>query len=196
MGRRLRIGLGLVGWVAFAGAAPGWAQGALSHEQERRVQAGEIVVRIESPDRPVVVVGIVEAPPEETFRVYADFANYERIFGLTESQVIRQEGNTVQGRFVLDFPWPLGRRWTVNETTLEPERNQFTFRRRDGSFKVYDGSLQVFPEPPRRSRVVYTARIDPALPVPPWLVRWAQERVFPDVIRNVRSFLSRRQAGS
>lgn len=183
------LGLAFLGFLALG--TPAFAEGALTPEQEQRVRAGEIVVKIDSPDRPVLVVGLVDAPPEQTFQVYADFANYGRIFGLSESQVMHQEGNTVFGRFVVDFPWPFGRRWTLNETVLDPGRHSFTFKRREGSFKVYDGSLQILAEPSQRSRVIYAARIDPALPVPPWLVQWAQERVFPDVIRNVRKALSR-----
>lgn len=183
------LGLAFLGSLVVG--APVFAEEALTPEQEQRVRAGEIVVTIASPDRPVRVVGVVDAPPDRTFQVYADFANYGRIFGLSESQVTHQEGNTVFGRFVVDFPWPFGRRWTLNETVLEPGRRSFTFKRREGSFKVYDGSLQVLAESPQRSRVIYAARIDPALPVPPWLVQWAQERVFPDVIRNVRKAVSR-----
>lgn len=177
--------------VILALAAPSQAEVLLTPEQEQRVRAGEIVVKIEATDRPVVVVGLVDAPPEQTFRIYSDFANYGRIFGLPESQVTHHEGNTVLGRFAVDFPWPFGRRWTLNEANVEPGRHRFTFKRRDGSFKIYEGSLRVLPESPTRSRVIYAARIDPNLPVPPWIVQWAQERVFPDVIRSVRSFVAK-----
>ncbi len=188
----LRLGLGLS--VILALASPLRAEVQLSPEQEQKVRSGEIVVKIEGTDRPVVVVGLVEAPPDQTFRVYADFANYGRIFGLPESEVTHQEGNTVLGRFAVDFPWPFGRRWTLNEAVVEPKARSFTFKRRDGSFKIYEGSLKVLPESPTRSRVIYAARIDPDLPVPPWIVLWAQERVFPEVIRNVRSVLAKQQA--
>jgi hypothetical protein len=186
------MGLGLS--VIVAPASPLRAEVLLTPEQEQRVQSGEIVVKVISTERPVVVVGLVDAPPEQTYRVYADFANYGRIFGLPESQVTHQEGNMVLGRFAVDFPWPFGRRWTLNEAVLEPSQRSFTFKRRDGTFKIYEGSLKVLPESPTRSRVIYAARIDPNLPVPPWIVQWAQERVFPDVIRNVRKLLAKEPA--
>ncbi|MNK83006.1 Polyketide cyclase / dehydrase and lipid transport [compost metagenome] len=187
--RGLPLGGGLV--VIMALASPLRAEVLLTPEQEQKVRSGEIVVKVVSPDRPVVVVGLVDAPPEQTFRIYSDFANYGRIFGLPESQVTHQEGNTVLGRFAVDFPWPFGRRWTLNEAVVEPARRIFTFKRRDGTFKIYEGSLRVLAESPTRSRVIYAARIDPNLPVPPWIVQWAQERVFPDVIRSVRSFVAK-----
>ncbi len=193
----LRPGLRLVAfWLGLSaslpGGAPARAEGTLTPEQEQRVRSGEIVVRIDATDRPVVVVGLVDASPDRTFGIYADFANYRSIFGLTESEVTQQAGNRVQGRFAVDFPWPFGRRWALNETVVDPGRHRFTFRRREGSFKIYEGSLQVLPESENRSRVIYAARIDPDLPVPPWLVQWAQERVFPNVIRNVRGLLAKR----
>lgn len=193
MGKRRRLSGGLVLGLGLSvvAAFPLRAEVMLSPEQEQRVRSGEIVVLIEAPDRPVVVVGLVDAPVEETYRVYSDFANYGRIFGLPESRVMQQEGNTILGRFAVDFPWPFGRRWTLNEAILEPGQRSFTFKRRDGSFKIYEGSLKVLPETPTRSRVIYAARIDPNLPVPPWIVQWAQERVFPEVIRNVRKLLAK-----
>jgi len=181
--------------LVLALAMPARAELQLTPEQEERVRAGEIVVVMVAPDQPVVVVGLVDAPPERTFRVYSDFANYGRIFGLPESQVTHQEGNTVLGRFAVDFPWPFGRRWTLNEAKVEPGRLRFTFKRRDGSFKIYEGSLRVLPETPTRSRVIYAARIDPNLPLPPWMLLWAQERVFPDVIRSVRSAVAKEAPG-
>ena len=184
-----------MGVSVFVGlAGPLRAEVLLTPEQEDRVRAGEIVVKMISPDRPVVVVGLVDAPVDETFKVYSDFANYGRIFGLPESQVTQQEGNRVLGKFSVDFPWPFGRRWTLNEAVLEPDRHRFTFKRRDGSFKIYEGSLKVLPEEGERSRVIYAARIDPNLPLPPWILQWAQERVFPEVIRNVRKRLAKEPA--
>lgn len=168
----------------------------LSTEDQGRVSRGEIVVLMEAGDAPIkraLVVGLVDASPAEVFKVYSDFSNYKTLFGITKSEVIRNDGNVQFGRFVIDFPWPLGQRWTLNETFVDPRNRIIRFKRQEGTFKTYDGLLRVLPEAPKGSRIVYQARIDPDLPVPPWLVNWAQEQIFPQVIQCVRDHLKRKR---
>lgn len=165
----------------------------LSADEERRVQKGEVIVHVEQTDEPIkrtLVVGLIGAPPEMVFPIYTDFASYTELFESTRtSEVLRHEGNLVFCKFIIDFPWPLGSRWISNQTTMIPDSQAFTFKKHEGTVKVYEGALKVLPEPHNRSRVVYTAKIDPDLPLPAWLVNMVQAHYFPNVIHRVRERL-------
>lgn len=162
----------------------------LSPAEERRVEQGEIVVHAEDMPDPVkrtLIEGLVDAPPAITYRVYTDFGHYREIFQIDDSEVLSRQGNTLYGKFVVDFPWPIGERWTDNLTVLSPADRSFTFRRVAGNFRLYQGSLRVLPEGASRSRVIYTAQVDPSLPVPSWLLNMVQSQIFPSVIGAVRT---------
>ncbi len=136
------------------------------------------------------VVGTIEAPITKVWQAYTDFGKYEQIFQISKAQVRRQQGNTVYGFFYLQLIWPVGPRWTLNETILDPERYSFTYRRIEGTFKAYDGDLALTAVGPEKTRVRYSARIDPDMPlVPTWFLDWVQTNVLPTSITQVRTWV-------
>lgn len=136
------------------------------------------------------VVGVIDAPILKVWQAYTDFGQYDRIFQITGSQVRRQQGNTVYGWFYLALMWPMGPRWTVNETILEPEKWSFTYRRVEGTFKAYDGDLALLALGSNRTRARYSAKIDPdADYLPTWFLDWVQTQMLPTSITRVRDWV-------
>jgi len=162
----------------------------ITADEERRIQKGEIIVHVEDNDEPIkrtLVTGLVDAPPEVVYPIYTDFESYPELFkSARSSDVLKRDGNVLTCKVVMDFPWPLGSRWVSNYTYLDPENTSFTFKKFEGSVRLYEGALKVLPEGNSRSRVVYTAKVDPALPVPAWLVNMISATYFPMAIQRVR----------
>lgn len=181
--------LALVGFGLPVQAEPAWTT--LSDEEQKRVEEGDIIVRVERGDIPLrhfLVTGLVEAPAAKVYRAFSDFDRYSKVFKIKESHVTRQDGNLLNVRAIVDLPWPIGERWVLNETKLEPENYAFSYRRIDGSILEYTGSLRIAPRSPRSCQVYYIAKGDLGIPfLPRWLVEWIQASTLPDTIRHVRA---------
>lgn len=189
----MRLALSLVLLLAplqaWAAPAPD-ALTRISADEERRIQKGEIIVRVDESGEAIkrtLVTGLIDAPPEAVYPIYTDFESYPELFkSARSSEVLKRDGNILTCKVVMDFPWPLGSRWVSNYTYLDPANTSFTFKKFDGSVRVYEGALTIQPEGKGRSRVVYTAKVDPALPVPAWLVNMITANYFPMAIQRVR----------
>lgn len=168
----------------------------ISPDEERRIQRGEIIVRVEQTDEPIkrtLVAGLIDAPPEVVYPIYTDFESYPELFkAARSSEIVKREGNVWTCRVVMDFPWPLGSRWVTNFTYMDPAKTAFTFKKFEGTVKIYEGSLEVIPEPNGRSRVIYAAKVDPDLPVPAWLVNFISANYFPMTVQRVRDKVAHR----
>jgi hypothetical protein len=186
--------------VALAGAAAGSADlwRSLTPEDEAKVGKGQVVVQVERKAEGVKrfqVVGLVNAPISRVWDVYTDFGKYNEIFKITGSAVRKREGNIVYGWFYLALMWPTGPRWTVNETVLDPATYTFTYRRVEGTFKHYDGDLELSELAPRKTRVRYSARIDPDAPyLPIWFLDFVQFQMLPTAITRVRDYIETEEA--
>lgn len=167
----------------------------ISADEERRIQKGDIIVHVDETGEAIkrtLVTGLIDAPPEVVYPIYADFESYPELFkSARSSDILKREGNVLTCKVVMDFPWPLGSRWVTNYTYMDPENTSFTFKKFDGTVRIYEGALKILPEGNGRSRVVYTAKIDPALPVPAWLVNMISANYFPMAIERVREKLSK-----
>lgn len=180
--------------AASAISDPIWS---LSVTEARWVDEGKVVVHVERGNQRVKrfqVVGTVDAPIDEVWEAYTDFANYKRIFQISDSAVRKVEGKLVYGYFFLDLVWPIGPRWTVNATFLDREHYKFSYHRVEGTMKQYDGDLALEAIGPRLTRVKYAARVDPDFPgLPGWILDWVQFQQFPSAITRVREWLQTSQ---
>jgi ribosome-associated toxin RatA of RatAB toxin-antitoxin module len=162
----------------------------LSPHEERRLQRGEVIVHVEQTGdriKRTLVTGLIDAPPAAVYPIYTDFESYPELFkSARSSEILKRDGNVLTCKVVMDFPWPLGSRWVSNYTYLDPANTSFTFKKFEGSVKIYEGALVIMPEGKARSRVIYTAKVDPDLPVPAWLVSRIQVHYFPMAILRVR----------
>ncbi len=187
---------GLAGLLLFgspAHAAPTFD--ALSAEEAARVERGEIVVNVENSGSDVKhfrVVGQVNASARRTFAAFTDFARYDQIFYVKDSRILRNEGNVLHVRATIQVPWPIGDKWVVNETRVEPDDLSFSFNRVDGSILSYSGFVKAVPKGPDRCHVYYVAKADPGIPfLPAWLLNQFQASMLPDTIKHVRAYLKR-----
>lgn len=199
MPKRLVLSLLLLAMPIQAAASPvPQATIQLSADEERRLQKGEIVVRVEDTGEPIkktLVTGLIAAPPEVVYPIYSDFGSYTELFKSTRSsEVIKRDGDLLTCKVVIDFPWPLGTRWVTNHTTMDPETTSFTFRKFEGTVRVYEGALKILPEGKSKSRVIYTAKVDPDLPLPAWLINVVQAHYFPMAIQRVRDKVAKSAA--
>lgn len=196
-GPRTAIALGVVALLLSA-AAPARAAAffdRLSPDEQARVDKGEILVKVEKTDAPLkhfLVVGRIEASAAEAFRVFTDYDNYSTIFNIKDTKVLHREGNVLNIRAAFQLPWPIGEKWLVNETRLQPERYAFVYKRTDGNIAEYAGSLRIVPKGPRVCEAYYVAKTDPGIAMlPTWLLNRFQETMLPSSIQSVREQLKR-----
>jgi hypothetical protein len=173
---------------------PAWSR--LDDEEVRRVAAGQITVRLVpngGTQRQTLVVGTVQAPAQEVFRVFSDLEHYAETFNLRSSHVTESQGQRHMVRCVLEMPWPVGDQWVMNETHLSPETLSLWFKMREGSIRAYGGTVRIVPRSAGSSDVYYAAHIDPGIPfLPDWFIELIQNYKLPDTIAAVRRAVRRR----
>ncbi|HEY9900313.1 MAG TPA: SRPBCC family protein [Pantanalinema sp.] len=195
----LRAAIALcAGGLLLSMAAPARAEAffdSLSADEQAKVDHGEIIVKVEKTDAPLknfLVVGRIEASAADVFRVFTDYDNYSKIFNIKETKVLGREGNVLNIRAAFQLPWPIGEKWLVNETRLQPERYSFVYKRTEGNITEYAGSLRIVPKGPRVCEAYYIAKTDPGIPgLPTWLLNRFQESMLPSSIQSVRDQLKR-----
>src|SRR5688572_23813085 len=186
--RSLLAGLAILAFSLPAAALPAGLD--LEPAEARRVEQGDVVVQLRettgSALKNVVCVGYVEAPSASVWRVITDYDHYPRIFpGILKSETRSVKGPVETHYTLLDYPWPLPDKWTLNEITHRPPQH-ISWRRVDGSVKELVGSWRLYPEGDR-TLVVYSVRVDPGLPlVPRWAIQWGTTRVAPNIVKNLR----------
>lgn len=168
---------------------------ALTPEELARVERGEVVVNMENAGGDVKhfrVVGLVHAPAKRAYEVFTNFAKYDEIFYVKDPKIVKAEGNVLHVKATVSVPWPIGDRWVLNQTILDPEDLSFTFNRVEGTILAYSGYVKAVPKGPEKCHVYYVAKADPGIPfVPAWLVNQFQARMLPDTIKHVRDYLKR-----
>lgn len=188
--------VGLAALMAFGSPAQARpAFDALTTEETARVERGEIVVNVENAGGDVKhfrVVGLVNASAQKTYEAFTNFAKYDEIFHVKDSRILKTDGNVLNVRATISVPWPIGDRWVINETRLEPEAYSFSFNRVDGSIVAYSGFVRAVPKGPDRCHIYYVAKADPGIPfLPAWLLNQFQASMLPDTIKHVRAYLKR-----
>lgn len=166
----------------------------LTPSEERRIDTGEIVTRIEESDeavKTVTSVGRVRHPARDVYLLMTDFKNYPRIYNALESAQIESEA---LAHYRARMPWPLPGRSVSVATSLDPKQNAFSWRRVGGSIKTYQGELTAVPAGDRACTVFYSAKVDPGFEwLPSWFVTWGQSYVLPSIIHAIRDTLGKHQ---
>lgn len=172
----------------------------LSADEQAKVDRGEIIVKVEKTDAPLkqfLVVGRFEASAADVFRVFTDYDHYAEIFNIKDTKILSRLGNVLNIRATFQLPWPVGERWLINETRLQPERYSFVYKRTEGNIIEYAGSLRILPKSPQACEAYYVAKTDPGIPgIPPWLLNRFQESMLPSSIQSVRDQLKRQKKAS
>lgn len=193
----------LTGALLLLAASPARAEayfGDLSADEQAKVDRGDIIVKVEKTDAPLkhfLVVGRFEASAADVFRVFTDYDNYSAIFNIKDTKVLSRVGNVLNIRAAFQLPWPIGEKWLINETRLQPERYSFVYKRTEGNILEYAGSLKILPKGPQACEAYYVAKTDPGIPgLPSWLLNRFQESMLPSSIQCVRDQLKRQKKAS
>lgn len=167
-----------------------------------RLENGEIVVQMRSnPDGVPIGMssGLIAAPPDRVFALMTDFDRYRHFYqGMPKSETRRRDGRNVVAYFMLEFPWPMPRRWTVNEFQVDREGRSFTWKRLDGTVKRYDGMARFSGWPGKRTLMQFEALMDPGFGfLPTWLLSYLTAQSLPGIVSGPRDYLQRTaKAGS
>lgn len=180
---------------ADATPSPSVAPDVLTGRQLRRLENGDILVRVEpgtSPIKTVTSIGEVDASAADVYRLTTDFKNYARIYDSIDSVHVEPETDqVVEATFCLRTPWPLPWRTVTTLTRLDPDHFAFRWRRTAGSMRIYEGRMQAEPLDDHHCLVFYSARVDPGFGwLPGWFVTWGQGYVLPSIIRAIRQTLT------
>lgn len=166
----------------------------------QRLEAGEIVATLttDAAGDPVgMSMGIIDAKPDRVWATLTDFGRYNDYYtGISSSEIRKREGKTQWVYFVIDFPWPLPDRWTLNETHIDAGNRSFDWKRVEGTVKKYEGVIHVFEWPGNRSLLRFVGVLDPGFPFfPRWLMAYFQAQSLPGVISGPRDYLIRTTKG-
>lgn len=180
-------------WAVAPGAwaLPPEAVEGLSAHEIKQVERGEVIVQLrgthESTLKDVRCVGLVKAPPARIWSVLVDYDAYGTIFPrILKSELRAVDGDVEDHYTLLDYPWPLQDRWTVNRITHDEARHFIHWKRLEGSVKEVVGSWRLVPDGDQ-TVVIYKVRLDPGIPlIPAWAIDWGTKQVAPDIIRAIR----------
>lgn len=186
----------ILGMIAAAPALSQTDLAKLSPDEENQVKAGAVVVHMApGPSRikRFCIVGNIDAPADVVYQVYSDFDHQKDVFSAySQATVLARHDNIVDSRLAIDFPWPLGQRWMVNEATTHADERVITSKRLQGNFSAWEDYLKILPVSARQSRVVYEGLVDPNLPLPAWLLNFIQGQTAPTTITDVRDYIARK----
>jgi ribosome-associated toxin RatA of RatAB toxin-antitoxin module len=202
--RRRRRPLGIASAVkAFVAALTVAAAqaGALSADEARRIEAGEVIVTsIAVPGHSLPrtkVDALIQAPPQAVWAIVQDCANYSRTMPrVLVSEELERNGERVHCRSTIDMPFPFGD--LVADTdglhTAFPDGSyKREWKHRSGDFKTNEGSWTVRPHAAGAATfVTYDALMEPNVPLPNWILEWAQTSELPSMIEGLRKQVTTR----
>jgi hypothetical protein len=196
LGMRITAMIPLLG-VALARPAGGMpaCDVPLTAAERAAVDAGEVVVRLdrvgEATRADVTSLGYVDAPPQRIWDLILSDEEFPKVFpNVLVSETRARRGNVIQCYSLLDYPWPLPDKWTLNELVLDRPHWRIRFHRLAGTTKEVIGSWSLVPDGPR-TLVVYRVHVDPGLPfVPRWAVELGSQQVAPGIINGLRRWLA------
>ena len=139
----------------------------------------------------VTVIGHINATPQQVYAALTDNKLSTRIFkSVKENKERYRNGNHARYYSVLDFPWPMDDRWSLNDTVFYPDLLGLRWNRVDGSIKVNEGAWRLFPSD-QGTLIIYQVRFDPGLSlVPDWLVEYGMKKEAPGIVYSLRNYFS------
>ena len=167
----------------------------LSSAQWKQVDAGEVLVSMQrkegSNTGDVTVIGMIDQPLP---RVWATMTNPD-IMKTIYPGILRAEVRARTGRYedhyvLLDYPWPLEDRWSVNRTKVHAAVKGYSWFRVEGTVKENKGYWRLF-ERNNRTVLYYQVRFNPGLAVvPDWVLRFGMKKEAPGVVRHLRRYFA------
>ena len=169
----------------------------LSSDERARLAHGEVVVRemqaSDSDGIGMLVMAVVDAPPERVWQVMADCDAYEEFVPrVSHARVRDRDGAFHTCELVVDLPMPLGDQ--ITETRQQTRRlpdgayqRLWTLLPGDWSYHRNDGSWTAHPHGEgAQSLLVNRMDARPKSSVPLWILRAAQVRQAPETFLAIR----------
>lgn len=143
--------------------------------------------------RAVSAEGDINASAEKVFNAYTDFPAYRRIFSQVKRADVRSRVPQPVAFYEVELPWPFGKRWVTCNYQIDRAKREIRWQRSAGTITSYEGTINIQALGANKSRVRYTGTVDLNLgvPIPDWVMDWAQKHTLPGIIRDVRSYLAR-----
>jgi hypothetical protein len=174
---------------------------ALGAEERAQLEAGATLVRDLPPGEKgsigVLVMGLVDAPPQRVWEVMADCEHEAEFLPRVVDAAMRDRiGDEFTCELVVDLPFPLADAHTAtrNHVRRLPDGGfqrwwqlvpgEWSYRRDDGSWTVHPY------EDGRRSLLVHRLDIVPKTVVPGWILRAAGAQHAPATFQAIRARVS------
>ncbi len=170
----------------------------LSPKQRESLRRGEIItrtLRVNKTQGHGEAIGVVDAPPARVFTVIADVAHYKEFMTrVTESKVIKREGNTYDFAYTIDMPWPLADYHCVTHNVHKVDAKHQRYERRwklvSGTFNQNEGYWRLRPWPGGKTLVTYSVVVQPKTAVPDFIVNFVAKKALPRAIKSIRKRLA------
>ncbi len=115
-------------------------------------------------------IGVIDAVPEEVFRVATDFARYQDYMPrITAAEQLSRTADGAQVVVTADLPWPMGRTWIEADYHFERlpgEIYRVRFEMRRGNLRQYLGSLYIEPWSATKTAITYELVAEPSAVAP------------------------------
>lgn len=110
-------------------------------------------------------IGVIDANPDEVFRVATDYAKYKDFMPrVLSSSVLSRDRNAANVIISAELPWPVGTSWVLAHYEAERRPGEIYSVRFDmmrGSFRQYLGSLYIEPWAPNKTAITYELVAEP-----------------------------------
>lgn len=168
----------------------------LEGDERSRLEAGEVLVRDLPPGGSegigVLVMGLIEAPPEAVWRIMSDCEEQDEFMPrILYSAVRDRDGDSHTCELVVDLPFPLedARTQTRHHVRRLPDggyQRHWELLPGDWSYRRASGSWTVHPYAAGRSLLVNRMDLLLKAAVPEWILRAAHTRQGPETFEAIR----------
>lgn len=144
--------------------------------------------------REMSVSGVIEARPDDVWKVVIDIGKYTKFQPRVEKTELRvKKPKKIVAYHKLKVPPPLPEMWYVMEYNIG-RKGLMTFKMLEGSPKTVKGSFKVVPykKDKKRTLAVYTVLVDPGLPLPASIINQISKFSLPEVLQGYRDEVYRR----
>ncbi len=136
------------------------------------------------------VIGVVDAPVEDVWKVVVDYPTYKEYMPLVwESEIVKSQGNKADIRLQYEVkPIPV-KYWTILRMSHNPQLFHIDWQQVEGNLKDTYGSWDLAPYPGpggKRTKVTYQLYFEIGNAVLDTGADWLTETVLPGVISRLR----------
>ncbi len=135
-------------------------------------------------------IGVVDATPEEVFRVATDFERYKDFMPrIAASTQLSRTSDSAEVVIAAELPWPAGRRWIEADYRFErPSRDIYRIRfdMVRGNMRQYLGSLYIEPFTKTQTAITYELIAEPDLVAPKSIINKGVRRTVGKFVHALR----------